>query len=128
MCLFILSMVAMFTLFNIFTIQVKNGKNMTVYAALLQSKSLETLAEAEDFPKDPWENESSGLGVKIRTVLNFYTYGYIPFPEIEDMFFEYTYPTTQIDCEGSGNISCIRGFYLGEGTFTGVVTKEQQKE
>lgn len=124
-----LSMVAMFAMLNVFTIQIKNGKSLTVYNALLQAKSLEILAEAgnlpENFPKDPWEGEASaGSGAKVRTCTNSYVYAY---PKSGNLYNEYVYPATTVTCCGSGEIPCVANRYLGDGVYMRSLTEEEMR-
>lgn len=128
--LILLGMVAMFAMLNVFTIQVKNGKSLTVYNALLQAKSLEIFAEAgnlpENFPKDPWEGETAASsGAKVRVSENSYTYAYV---QIANLYSEYVFPTTIISCFDSGEIPCINGVYLGEGSYIRTLTEQQMKD
>lgn len=123
------SMAIMFAILNILTIQVKNGENLTAYKALLQAKSLETLAEAgnlpENFPKDPWENETSAdFGAKVRKCTNSYTYTY---PKSGNLYNEYVYPVTTVTCCGSGEIPCVTNRYFGDRVFLRSLTEEEMR-
>lgn len=129
MYLSLFCMVAVFTIFNISVSETKNGKKLSIFNSLLQLKPLATIAEAEDFPEnfpeDPWEG--SGSGARIRSVSNYYIYAYAP-SNSNPYYDEYVYPVTEVKCEGSGEIACTFGLYIGNGVYTKTVTEEQKNK
>lgn len=108
---------------NVYTVQFKDGKDIYLSNVLTRLRPFEISAKAEGFPK-PGENDS-GDKARERREDNYFIYSYTPSDSLH--YLEYSYPVTQVNCFGTGEVPCTRGIYMGEGNFTGIVTKDQMK-
>lgn len=133
----VLLIIGLFSFFNMYQFQVKNSKNIFSYNAFLQAKELINgtaygEGSSEDFPVDPFKGESDSESKYMeRKELQYYEYEYEDLHKEmggEKMYMGYKMAVTQVDCNGHGDVSCVKGKYYGASEFLGEVKESDRKD
>lgn len=130
---FILLVISVLTLFNVYLFQTKKQNCLIRHNLLLQTKDLIcSLAFGEGFMEDPFKGENDReTGYESRSEVQYYSYEYTYLHKTiagEKIYSGKQTPITKVVCKGDGNVACYKGIYPGDTEFLGEVSESERKD
>lgn len=131
--IFIIVMIGLSVMFNVYLLQAKNSRYMISYNTLLKTtKMINSLAFGEGFLEDPFKGENLGeFQYEKRLELQYYEYEYDDLNNSiggEKMYKGYKTAITEIVCIGRGSVACYTGVYPGFTEDLGEVKESDRKD